>query len=502
MEKGKKNSETAKVSLQPIGKTIRVKKGTSLIDILHDYGVEFPCGGKGTCGSCKIKVLRGDIPLCGRQKKSLYNLGLTEEWRLACMSKVEEDVTLEISQYDTIILADSSPFHFVPRSGYGVAVDLGTTTIVAQLLDLRTGHVLDVVTALNPQARYGADVISRIEFALKPGNLERLRDLIRHKVGEMIRSLSGSHRPDLRRVVMVGNTVMHHLFCGLDVQPLSYYPFESPETGMKRFDPSSLGWELPAGVDIAFMPSIGSFVGSDILAGIVATSLHLGDSYTALVDLGTNGEIVIGNREGILCSSTAAGPAFEGTNITMGMRASTGAIASVRVHKKGLLCDVIGNEKPRGICGSGLIDAVAALRKNQWMDEWGGLSGEKESIPLTDGVKIFQKDIREFQLAKAAVAAGLQILENYLDISAADVKQLYVAGGFGSYINIGNAVKLGLLEFSKDKIVKMGNTALIGAKMFLFMEYEEIESVLKLIRHVPLEGDPRFQDIFIGKMQF
>ncbi len=496
------NYESVNVHLQPIGKRLRVKRGTSLIDILHDYGVEFPCGGKGTCGSCKVKILKGDIPLSGRQKKSLYNLGLSEEWRLACMSEVRDDVTIEISQYDTIILADSSPFHFEPRTGYGIAVDLGTTTLVAQLLDLSTGHVLDVITALNPQARYGADVISRIEFALKPGHIKRLSDMIHRKIGEMIHDLAGIHELDLKRVVIVGNTVMHHLFCGLDVRPLSFYPFASPETGMKRFRPGALGWNLPDKVEVAFMPSIGSFVGSDILAGIIATGMHMSERYTCLVDLGTNGEIVIGNSEKILCASTAAGPAFEGTNITMGMRASSGAIASVRKNKKGLVCDVIGNEKPRGICGSGLIDAVAVLRRSQWMDEWGGLADDKEFIPLMGDVKIFQKDIREFQLAKAAVAAGLQILENYLGISTGEVDQLYIAGGFGSYINIGNAVQLGLLEFGKEKIVKMGNTALIGAKMFLFKEYEEIESFLDIIQHVPLEGDPAFQDIFIEKMQF
>lgn len=446
--------------------------------------------------------MEGEIPLSGRHRKCLYNLGLSETWRLACMSKVREDVTLEISQYDTIILADSSPFHFKPKSGYGIAVDLGTTTLVAQLLDLQTGHVLDVTTALNPQAKHGADVISRIEFALKDGNLDKLRDMIRGKVGEMVMALSQGHEKGLKKVVIVGNTVMQHLFCGLNVQPLSFYPFESPETGIRSFIPADLEWNLGAKVTISFMPSIGSFVGSDILAGIVASSIQHAEHYSALVDLGTNGEIVIGNKNEILCSSTAAGPAFEGTNITMGMRASTGAIASVRKNKSGLVCDVIGNEEPRGICGSGLIDAVAVLLHNQWMDDWGGMLDGKESVPLAGDVKIFQKDVREFQLAKAAVAAGLQILENYLGISADDVDQLYIAGGFGSYINITNATKLGLLEFKKDKIVKLGNTALIGAKMFLFMDSVEVASLLKIIRHVPLEGDPDFQDIFIDKMQF
>jgi len=502
MKMSEKKKNHIKVSLQPIGKTLQVKIGTSLIDILHEYGVEFPCGGKGTCGSCKIKVLKGDIPVSGKHKKSLYNLGLSENWRLACMSKVNEDVTLEISQFDTIILADTSTFSFDPKSGFGVAVDLGTTTLVAQLLDLKTGHVLNVATALNPQAKHGADVISRIEFALKDGNAERLQKMIHKKIGKMISGLLKGHNSGLNKVVIVGNTVMQHLFCGLDVQPLSFYPFESPDTGIKHFHPSDLNWDMEGEVDISFMPSIGSFVGSDILAGIVASNIHNSDRYTALVDLGTNGEIVIGNKDRILCASTAAGPAFEGTNITMGMRASTGAIASVRSTKKGVVCDVIGNEAPKGICGSGLIDAAAVLLENKWMDEWGGFQDEREYVTLMDDVRVYQGDIREFQLAKAAVASGLQILENYLKISADDVDQLYIAGGFGSYINIANTTGLGMLEFKKHKIDKLGNTALIGAKMFLFMDPQEVESLLKIIRHVPLEGDPDFQDIFIDKMQF
>jgi len=241
---------------------------------------------------------------------------------------------------------------------------------------------------------------------------------------------------------------------------------------------------------------------NDISADIVAANIHQGDRYTALVDLGTNGEIVIGNKDKILCASTAAGPAFEGTNITMGMRASTGAVASVKSSKRGISCDVIGNETPRGICGSGLIDAAAVLLKNKWMDEWGGFLDGKEYLNLIGDVRIYQGDIREFQLAKSAVASGLQILENYLGITADDVDQLYIAGGFGSYINIANTTRLGMLEFEKNKIVKLGNTALIGAKMFLFMDPLEVESILKIIRHVPLEGDPDFQDIFIDKMQF
>lgn len=482
-----------------MGKKISVSRGVPLIDVLHEYGVEFPCGGKGTCGRCKIRLLEGDLDADPVQVQKLEKLGLDKTWRLACFCRVESDITIEISQFEEIILADNTAFEFQSRKGFGIAVDVGTTTIVTQLLDLHTSFVLDAVTSLNPQVKYGSDLISRIQSCLD-GEQDRMQKLIRHKVGEMIRAMQKRHRVDIVKVVLVGNTAMHHIFSGLDVQPLSCYPFESPHQGMQQFSPAQLNWELPDDAVIQFYPSIGSFVGSDILAGIAATKMADQEQYTILIDLGTNGEIVLGNRDRIICASTAAGPAFEGAKISQGMRAVTGAISSVWSENGKPVSHVIGNVPAKGICGSGLIDAMAVLLSQGQIGSFGEINSGKDHIPLARSVYLTQQDIREFQLAKAALATGVQILLNQMKISMYEVGQVYIAGGFGHFLNLQHVIQTGLIETTVEKMVKMGNTALIGAKMFLFQDESFVREILEKSKHMNLEADPDFQDIFIEKM--
>ena len=262
---------TVSIRLDPLGKEISAERGTSLIDILHELGVEFPCGGKGSCGKCKVKILQGEIAPDSLHLKRLQELSLSQEWRLACMSRAEDDLVLEVGQFEVLIQADETPFEFKASHGYGVAVDLGTTSLVAQLLELSTARVLAVETALNPQRRYGSDLISRLEHALVHGS-GRLTALIRKEVGSMVLKLIKDRNIAVDRLVLVGNTVMQHLFAGSDTGPLSYYPFESADLGARQFKASELGWEIPC-KQIRFYPSIGSFVGSDILAGIHATGM-------------------------------------------------------------------------------------------------------------------------------------------------------------------------------------------------------------------------------------
>lgn len=487
------------INLQPINKKLTVNRGTPLIDVIHEYGVEFPCGGKGTCGRCKVRLLSGELEKGTEQQQKLGKLGLGDDWRLACFCSAGSDITLEVAQFENIILADNTTFEFQPRKGFGVAVDLGTTTLVVQLLNLENGLILDAVTDVNPQARFGADLISRIQSCLD-GKQEELQGLINKKIGEMIHSVWQKHPVEISDVVLVGNTVMHHIFSGLNVQPLSFYPFESPDLGVQEFTPESLHWELPKTKAIRFYPSIGSFVGSDILAGIAATKMAEREEFSVLIDLGTNGEIVVGNRKQIICASTAAGPAFEGAKISQGMRATTGAISSVTAINDHLTCHVIGNTKAKGICGSGLIDAMAILLRQEKIGMFGEINSGEEKIELMPGVFLTQQDIREFQLAKAAIAAGLQILLNRLKITYDEVAQVFIAGGFGNFLNIQHVIETGLIETTEDKIVKLGNTALIGAKMFLFEDEQFIQKILAKTTHVNLEGDPAFQDIYIEKM--
>ncbi|WP_340111482.1 ASKHA domain-containing protein [Maribellus mangrovi] len=491
--------DKVKITLQPLDKIVEVNPGTPLIDVLHEYGVEFPCGGKGSCGACKVKLVDGNLETSSQEAEKLQKLNYPKNWRLACYCNADSDITLEVSQFEHIILADNSEFHFKPQKGAGIAVDLGTTTIVAQLVDLQSGQIIDSVSDVNPQAKFGADLISRIESCLA-GKLDELQKLIREKIGEMVIQMLQKHPVELTNIELVGNTVMQHIFCGLDVQPLSMYPFESPNLGSKTPTPEELGWEIQPEVSIKFHASIGSFVGSDILAGIAATKMARNEAYSILIDLGTNGEIVVGNREKIICASTAAGPAFEGAKISQGMRATTGAVSSIELRGKDLNCHVIGNVKSRGICGSALIDIMAILLEQQKIGMFGEIENGDQEIKITSNVNLTQQDIREFQLAKAAIATGVQLLLNRLQITMDDVEKIYIAGGFGNFLNLKNVIRTGLIEAPEEKIHKLGNTALIGAKMFLFEKETEIQNILDLTTHINLEGDPAFQDIYIEKM--
>jgi uncharacterized 2Fe-2S/4Fe-4S cluster protein (DUF4445 family) len=489
------------IRLQPLGKEIRVNHQTPLIDVLHEFGIEFPCGGKGTCGKCKVRLLDGEIKTTAVHQQKLIQMGLSSDWRLACYSQCTSDITLEIEQFNHLILADESEFDFLPQDGFGIAVDLGTTTVVAQLVDLSSAKVLAVETILNPQVRFGADLISRIQACLD-GHADEMTWIIRNAVGTMIDLMLKKQEVDVQKVVLVGNTAMQLIFSRCDVSPLSAYPFHTDNLGIKTFQAEELGWKFRVNGPIQFYPSIGSFVGSDILAGIAATGLHQKKNYTALIDLGTNGEIVIGNKNQIVCASTAAGPAFEGANISMGMRAVTGAISSLQMINGKMEATVIGNTAPKGICGSALIDAVAILSKLDLIGMFGEINSGELLINLAGKVNLTQKDINEFQLAKAALAAGLTILSNNLSIRTDEIETIYIAGGFGNYISIENVVTTGMIEVQEEKIHKMGNTALIGAKMFLFSREDLPLEILSKSRHINLEGDPNFQDIYVDKMLF
>jgi uncharacterized 2Fe-2S/4Fe-4S cluster protein (DUF4445 family) len=491
---------TVRIRLIPLGKEITVKKGTSLIDILHEYGVEFPCGGKGSCGKCAVKVLQGQISADPGHRHTIAKLGLGSEWRLACLSSAEEDLELEVGQFEAMIQADETPFEFIPAEGFGVALDLGTTSLVAQLVDLNTAKVLAVETGLNPQRKHGSDLISRLEYALSHGS-EGLQGMIRKELGEMLSKLLRGRQIHLEKVLMVGNTAMQHLFAGLDIKPLSYYPFESPRLEALQFSSKDLDWDISCDL-IRFCPSIGSFVGSDILAGIFATGMWEKEEYTVLVDLGTNGEIVVGNRDGLLCASTAAGPAFEGSRISSGMLATTGAISSVESSAEGIFCKVIGNVPAKGICGSGLIDAVAVLLERGQLGEFGEILSGEDRVNLEAEVGLTQKDIQEFQLAKAAIAAGLLILLRTLGIKNEDVADIYIAGAFGTYIDLQNMVSTGMMDFPLENFHKLGNSALIGAKMLLYADSSTEEKILSVCQHVNLESEADFQDVFVNQLSF
>ena len=493
---------SVRVRLEPLGRTLEVEPGTPLRDVLFGYGVEFPCGGRGRCRRCRVRVLEGAAPATADERQILGEAGLAAGWRLACRMEATTGLALEVAQWEASIIGDDSPFAFTPRDGFGVAVDVGTTTLVAQLVDLRTGSVLAVRSALNPQAAHGADVMTRVQFALSAGGRERLRDLIRVETGrmvaEMVAETSPGNAPGL--VTLVGNTVMHHLFCDLDVASLAAAPFVPTDQGPRSFRPRDLGWDLGAETEVRFLPWLGGFVGSDVGAGIAAARIAESDSLVGLIDLGTNGEIVLGTRDRLLCASAAAGPAFEGGRISCGMRAATGAISEVSLSDGQLACHALGGGEARGICGSGLVDAVSCGLELGRIRPDGGLA-DRRPFALTPTVSLLQSDIREVQLAKAAIAAGVRILLKRLGATHRDVHRLHVAGAFGNYINRESASRIGLLEFPPEVIEPAGNTALLGAKLALFDPTGPSASAIK-VEHVPLATDPEFQDIYVDSMRF
>ncbi|HLM82967.1 MAG TPA: ASKHA domain-containing protein [Terriglobales bacterium] len=458
--------------------------GQTLADQLFAAGVEFPCGGESACGGCKVRLLAGEVPVTATMRESLSEKEICDGWRLACRASAVGRVVVEVEQWSPRVLTDEAEVPIEPRPGQGAVIDLGTTTLVVQVVDLTSGEVQRVETALNPQARYGADVMSRLQHDLRqPGDLGRL---IRQSLAGML-----GVEP-LREVVVAGNTAMHHLFCGLNVEPLTRAPFASPTLGGYRFENSHLGW--PGTVE--FLPCLGGFVGSDVLCGIVATRLDEQTRPCAVFDIGTNGEVVVGSAQGLVCASTAAGPALEGGRIDMGMRAGTGAIDSVHVRDGGLVCHVIGGGPARGICGSGLVDAAACGVELGLIGANGRITTANKRLPLAEGVSLSQSDIRELQLAKGAMAASLRML------ASGGVAKLYLAGAFGNYIRQTSARTIGILP--EDLTVEpVGNSALRGARSLLLTpstRQARLRKIAALSRHVELAADPDFQYLYAEMM--
>jgi len=495
------SSELVRIRLEPLAVEVDVPRGALLVSSLSDHGVEFPCGGTGLCGGCGVRVLAGWLPATDADRRAFPAEQLASGWRLACQARAQEPLVLECGQWHMDVLTDNAGMIGAGKPGLGIAIDLGTTTIAAQIVDLASGSVLGVETELNPQASFGSDVMSRIRAALHGDDLT---SVVRAALGKIIERLAKGREQEIAEVVLVGNTVMHHLFSGRDVEPLSHAPFVSPNLGVQSFEPRELGWSLPASCTIRFAHCLGGFVGSDILAGIIATGIAQSDELMALVDLGTNGEIAIGNRHGIVCASTAAGPAFEAGSIRMGMRAATGAISYVSLVGGEVKATVIGDVEPRGICGSGLVDAVAAGLRSGAILASGRVANGTKVFPVAEPVVLYQADIRELQLAKAAIASGFKLLLKRLGAQARDLKSVHLAGAFGNYVQIESAVRIGLIDLGsiaapRELVHAAGNTALRGAKMLLAAAEEP---ALPTIEHVSLAAAAGFQDEFANCMTF
>ncbi|HGE72996.1 TPA: DUF4445 domain-containing protein [Candidatus Poribacteria bacterium] len=408
---------------------------------------------------------------------------------------------------------------------FGFAIDIGTSKIVGYLVDLVNGNILDIASIENPQIIYGEDIMTRITFGMaKPKNLKMLHKLLVNAVNKIIYEtcLRANIKPNrIYEIVAVGNTAMHHFFLGL--QPM--YTALSPYTPVIKRQVNIRARELnininPSGI-ITVLPIIAGFVGADAVADVLATGMYDSTELSLLVDVGTNTEIFVGNSRDLLSCSCASGPAFEGMHIKCGMKAVTGAIEKVNIHSDFTVeYETIGDEKPVGLCGSAVIDIIAEMFKQGIIDYTGKFNrniktsrlrrsnGETEFViawkhetATGNAITVTQKDIHEVQLAKAAIYAGCSILFKKKGINEKQLDKILVAGSFGNYINPENAVNIGLLpDVPKDKIIFVGNTAIMGAKMALLSKEirKKADEISRKVRYLELATDPNFKEEFLA----
>ena len=466
------------VTFLPDNISVPVEAGTSLLSAQIAAGLrpDAPCGGKGTCGKCKV--------------------GLEGKEVLACQSVVDRDMTVftEAEEKVTIltsgVAAETKPDE---EFDYVLAFDIGTTTVVCYLLDGHTGDLLAQESCMNPQSQFGADVISRIQHALD-GNGEILSRCIRNALVELTEKVCKNVdiRPEaVGTATIVGNTAMHHLLLNIDPKPLVTPPY-MPAV-----------FEAMEKEKVRILPNIAGFVGGDTVGCMVSTRFDQQEELTLLIDIGTNGEMVLGNKERRIACSTAAGPAFEGAKISCGMRGADGAVDHVTLENGEIKYHVIGETKPKGLCGSGLLDLVAVLLDTEILDESGYLEGKEYT--LCENVTLTQKDIREVQLAKAAIRAGIELLSEHLDVQVADIRKVYLAGAFGNYMNPVSACRIGMIPpVLLDKIQPIGNAAGEGAKLCALSrdEFTYSRKLAKETEFLELASLPNFQDCYVDALEF
>jgi uncharacterized 2Fe-2S/4Fe-4S cluster protein (DUF4445 family) len=491
------------------GKPMLAVGGTVLSEIING---EKPCGGHGKCGKCKVIAVGTLSPLSDAERAHLSEDEISRGVRLACVTTVLGDcrVQTEFGKKDAkkqiVTDGDLPSFDLNPVfSKYGVAVDIGTTTLAARLYDQR-GEVLSETSRLNPQSNWGADVISRIEADLR-GEGEALASSIRQALNEVFLTLAedaGISAVEIDGAVITGNTVMLYLLTATSTEPLSHAPFAMNRSFGETLTAKELELNsLTADTPIYLPPCISAFVGADITCAILSSQLTKNDAPMLLVDIGTNGEIALWQNGKLSVCSTAAGPAFEGVGIAMGMNAAAGAIDRVSLDGDALVTHTIGEVAPKGICGSGLIDAVACLLENEILDPSGYL--EDDPAELQAPVTLTQKDIRMVQLAKSAICAGILTLMKVADVPVEQLSALLVAGGFGRYLNMENAGKIGLLPPALIPVTKtIGNAALSGAILMLLDQTSRATAVKLAERAttVDLATNPIFMGEYTNGMLF
>lgn len=508
--------------------TVHVEPGTPLAEALARPGfcAALPCGGKGSCGKCRVKASGALSPVTPAERRRLSGEELRCGVRLLCQTTVLGDaqVVLPAGETDAIVVAGASGGHTRPPEAaraYKAAVDIGTTTVAARLYTSGEGEPVAFAGRRNPQAAFGADVLSRMERA-QAGEARALRESICSCVDELLAELLQGARAShgqLAEIVVAGNTAMLYLFTGIDTACLSRAPF-LPETLFgTELDAAALGLRAPLDCRVYLPPCASAFIGADCLCAMLACGMAQAQEPCAMIDLGTNGEMAVFTGAGFWCASTAAGPAFEGAGITMGMPAVPGAIDHVKRQGFRVACTTIGAAPARGICGSGLIEAAAVLRECGVLDAEGAIRREGhpframvcevDGAPAVrfagTGVLLTQADLRALQVAKAAIEAGLQTLLRRAEVTPEQLKRLTVAGGFGSFLDLERAAALGLFPSALlNRTAAAGNAALDGAGLLATQaaRRETLTALAGKIRTLSLSDEPGFAQAYLEAMRF
>lgn len=503
--------------------------GMLLSEAIQQSGIPFglPCS-RGTCGKCKVRIIDGKVTEISDAEKKLLTIDEIEKgYRLACYTRIYSSVVIDTINKKSNILSTgrykSPTFNpIIKRNEYAVAIDIGTTTIVINLFHGDSSQIVNSVSAINEQRSFGADIISRIDYSISHSH-GMVHNVIISQINKLINILckeSCVENGDIKYAIVTGNTAMLYFFSNLNPKAIAFYPF-SVQSLFGCFMGNNFGLNMASDGKIYIPPCISAHIGADLVCAILASPMLDNGTTSLLVDMGTNGEIALYNEGIVKCCSTAAGPAFEGVGLSCGSTAVEGAICSVKYDMKTSTIKVktINDGLPVSICGSGIIDAISVFLSLGIIDITGrflkeGHGFEKNlqiiddqlSFKFDDGsVYITQKDIRQIQLAKGAIAGGIEtvILEAGLDVN--DIDDFYICGGFGTFLNIKSASNIGLIPCGiNDKVVVLGNAALQGASLIILdnKNIKECEKIAKMCKYTELADSPIFKEKYLKGMSF
>jgi uncharacterized 2Fe-2S/4Fe-4S cluster protein (DUF4445 family) len=518
-----------RVDFEPLGRRGEAHSNQTLLNIAQRVGVGLAsvCGGAGTCEECRLRLVSGKLtPLTLVEQLSLSEEELVAGFRLACQAKPLSDVKLDIPpeslsttqrlQVEGLELPINVNPNVNTPGAFGLAVDIGTTKLAAYLVRLENGETVAKSGTMNPQIAFGEDVISRIAYIVnEPDGAKTLQSTLVNTLNKMLESMCKEVNISPSAVldaVLVGNTIMHHIFVGLPVEQLGHAPFTSASIQPLTISAGKLGLILGAGANAYLPPVIAGYVGSDHIAMLLATGSWKLSGNIVSLDIGTNTEISLSERGRITCCSCASGPAFEGAHIKEGMRAAPGAIERALWSEGKILWQSIDGLPPVGICGSGILDFIAALQDGGLIKSSGVLKAGSEIVlvhsaenGLGRDLVLTRKDIHEIQLAKSAIRVGLEILLQNAGLNINDIDEFLLAGAFGTYLDLRSAIRIGMFPpLPLKRFLQVGNAAGVGAKQMLISveKRQEAEKIAKQIEYLELTSQPAFTSLFLDHLNF